>query len=167
MAFPPKCGNWVHLPIDIPRDDPDWKALASLGFRGGRLCKKHAYLWQHVHPPAGWHYSVNAGGVAIIWDKKWRKRVLIAVSNLEQNTKACMFVLRYFNIRAGGYVYDYEAFVVMELYGPDETIHLHAFTPAPLGEAFDLKPYILQMHSLARRDYPLLTDPLAYWDNLP
>lgn len=167
MAFPPKCGNWIHVPIDIPDDDPDWKALTALGMRSGQLCKKYDFLWRHLHPPTGWSYSVNEGGIAILWDEHWRKRVLIVPSDLQQKTMACLFVLRYYNIRTGGYVHDYRGFVIMELYDPGENIHLHAFMPAPLGVAFDIRPYVKRMYSLVKRIYPHLTDPLAYWDTVP
>lgn len=167
MTFPPKCGSWLHVPIDIPNDDPDWKALTAIGVRSGRLCKKHGFLWRHLQPPAGWSYSVNEGGVAVLRDRQWRKRVLIVPSDLQQKTMACLFVLRYYNIRTGGYAYEGSGFVLLELYDHAENVVYTAFARAPLGAAFRIKPYIHQMYSLVKPYYPHLTDPTAYWDTYP
>jgi hypothetical protein len=175
-VFPLKCGNWVHLPLDIPESDSSHTTLKELGFRYGRLCKKNDEMWRHVHPPKGWSYGVEPGGSALLWDRNGHKRVNLRLPLLREGGDASeksshIIFCRYHNIRAYYYKELDVGVILVDLCDPNDNVVYSGFRIVPLDALrtqhrtiLNIKQTMWEVYAMFLRAYPKAVDPFAYWD---
>jgi hypothetical protein len=168
--FPRKCGNWTHLPSDIPEDDPTHNILKLLGFRYGRLCKRHVGRWRHIHPPVGWAYSIEPNGGALFWDQQGNPRVDLWLSSMSPDQKSHIIFRRYHRMRSYWQREDNLGIVVVELRDPYDHVAYTGFQVVPLDilsthyTAIRTITHISwKVYRMFLRAHPRANDPFAYW----